>query len=531
MLWRFRAAPLERRIMVYGSLCSTWPVHSGILVEGGTLFAASGVIDYDGTYVYALDAVTGALKWENGTTGHLREDIRKGVSAQGILTVHGGRLWMAGGNVVSPVSFDIETGEYLGKGPHDGSPRANRGEEIGVLNDRFLVFGGRLRYSAMENVVNPGGFEIAEIGPDKGLEGPMHLFRGRVPGAWNGSRVICVDGRFSAPACYSLTDVCEYATARSRDRIPQPLWRMELPDDSDVVSMALAGNAVAFVYRTKIFRRIQPRWTFCTLNPMDGSLISQARLQTPALPGGLLVDGDGRVVIAGTGGEVTCYADAAELLTQMEPLIKMAAEDPASKEEAIRRLTRLLSDILDQENRRRLLATLAELGVDVGRDSRRQGFITHWHLWGPVPFSTNDPIDKEFLGEPNVNVETPHSLGPKEIPWREFVTELGSGEMELTRIYGECAGHAIYAYAEVNLAEARNLLLKVGSDDGIRVWFNGEHLGTIDAYRSYAPDQNEFPVQGRQGKNTILVKVTQGGGGWAFGARLTDRQGGPIDLN
>ena len=33
LLWRFRAAPIERRIMAYGSLCSTWPVNSGVLVS------------------------------------------------------------------------------------------------------------------------------------------------------------------------------------------------------------------------------------------------------------------------------------------------------------------------------------------------------------------------------------------------------------------------------------------------------------------------------------------------------------------
>src|SRR5207244_5017764 len=41
--WRFRAAPVERTMPVYGSLSSTWPVGSGVLVEGGVAFAAAGI--------------------------------------------------------------------------------------------------------------------------------------------------------------------------------------------------------------------------------------------------------------------------------------------------------------------------------------------------------------------------------------------------------------------------------------------------------------------------------------------------------
>ena len=45
LLWRFRVAPVDRRIMVYGALCSTWPVNSGVLVADGVAYAAAGIID------------------------------------------------------------------------------------------------------------------------------------------------------------------------------------------------------------------------------------------------------------------------------------------------------------------------------------------------------------------------------------------------------------------------------------------------------------------------------------------------------
>ncbi|HNR32091.1 MAG TPA: PQQ-binding-like beta-propeller repeat protein, partial [Candidatus Hydrogenedentes bacterium] len=74
LLWKFRAVPVERRTMIYGALGSKWPVNTGVLVRDGVAYFAAGIIDYDGTYVYAVDAATGALKWVNNTTGHLDKE-------------------------------------------------------------------------------------------------------------------------------------------------------------------------------------------------------------------------------------------------------------------------------------------------------------------------------------------------------------------------------------------------------------------------------------------------------------------------
>jgi outer membrane protein assembly factor BamB len=115
-LWRFRAAPRERRINVHGSLESNWPIGSGVLVHDGVVYAAAGITSYDGTHVFALDAVTGAVRWQNNTSGRLAGDDRAtGVSVQGHLLLHGDRLYLAGGNIVSPAEYDLADGRCLNK--------------------------------------------------------------------------------------------------------------------------------------------------------------------------------------------------------------------------------------------------------------------------------------------------------------------------------------------------------------------------------------------------------------------------------
>ena len=61
LLWRYRAAPAERRIVVSGRMESSWPVVGGILVQNDLAYAAAGRnsgVD-GGVYLHALEPATG----------------------------------------------------------------------------------------------------------------------------------------------------------------------------------------------------------------------------------------------------------------------------------------------------------------------------------------------------------------------------------------------------------------------------------------------------------------------------------------
>ncbi len=166
-LWKFRAAPAERSILVHGRLLSNWPVGSGVLLHKGVLYAAAGITSYDGTHVYALDAKTGKIRWQNNTSGRLVSGERvTGVSVQGHLLLHNERLYLAGGNVVSPAIYDLQTGACLNKlenewwdRPPDAKERfpaqpknremfqrAPRGRELFLVDGQVRVF-DQLLYS------------------------------------------------------------------------------------------------------------------------------------------------------------------------------------------------------------------------------------------------------------------------------------------------------------------------------------------------------------------------------------------------
>ncbi len=66
LLWKFRAAPIDRRVLVCGQLESLWPVTGGVLVQDGRAYFTAGRMSnlIGGLVGYAVDARTGELIWK-----------------------------------------------------------------------------------------------------------------------------------------------------------------------------------------------------------------------------------------------------------------------------------------------------------------------------------------------------------------------------------------------------------------------------------------------------------------------------------
>ena len=75
-----------------------------------------------------------------------------------------------------------------------------------------------------------------------------------------------------------------------------------------------------------------------------------------------------------------------------------------------------------------------------------------------------------------------------------------------------------YAMAEFESSHDRSVTLACTSDDGLRIWLNGEQVYTNEASRPCSfnlPDR--VTVQLRKGRNHLLAKITNYTNGWAFG--------------
>ena len=81
---------------------------------------------------------------------------------------------------------------------------------------------------------------------------------------------------------------------------------------------------------------------------------------------------------------------------------------------------------------------------------------------------------------------------------------------------------ATYLYRTVEAEEAGPVEFYFGSDDGIKVWLNGQSIHENKIGRSALPDQDRVRATLRTGTNHLLVKIANGGGksGFYFRARL-----------
>ncbi|MEK6236877.1 MAG: PQQ-binding-like beta-propeller repeat protein, partial [Planctomycetales bacterium] len=120
LVWRFRAAPVNRRIVAYGQLESARPVTGGVLVyEDLAYFVVGrhGASD-GGLLVQAVEPKTGKLVWAANAEGH------NGVPD--VLTAGGGTIQMASWEV------DAATGK-----PRSAGQGRLRGGRLGLLNDAW----------------------------------------------------------------------------------------------------------------------------------------------------------------------------------------------------------------------------------------------------------------------------------------------------------------------------------------------------------------------------------------------------------
>ena len=118
LVWKFQAAPLDRRILGNKRLISSYPVRGGIVIDDGVVYFGASIFPLMGTFLYALDAETGKMVWINDREGsrfmkqpHGGSQSFAGVAPQGPFAMAGGKLLVAGGRSV-PACFDKATGEY-----------------------------------------------------------------------------------------------------------------------------------------------------------------------------------------------------------------------------------------------------------------------------------------------------------------------------------------------------------------------------------------------------------------------------------
>ncbi|CAN5239370.1 hypothetical protein BH23BAC1_BH23BAC1_47420 [soil metagenome] len=108
----------------------------------------------------------------------------------------------------------------------------------------------------------------------------------------------------------------------------------------------------------------------------------------------------------------------------------------------------------------------------------------------------------------------------KEVNWKLISSE--EDIIDLDQIYDQKDFVYAYALAEIIAQEEKNVILAVGSDDGIKIWQNFKLIHDNWIPRGINKDDDLIPIKLKKGSNQILIKVQDIQQGWAFTARLLD---------
>jgi hypothetical protein len=111
------------------------------------------------------------------------------------------------------------------------------------------------------------------------------------------------------------------------------------------------------------------------------------------------------------------------------------------------------------------------------------------------------------------------TIGKKDYQW--FVLENYYGAINLTKKYDDWF-QISYAWAQIDMPEEKKGVLGIGSDDGVKVWLNGELVHENWIVRGLELNNDRVPVSFKKGANQLVIKIQNRGGPWGFCCRLLD---------
>lgn len=339
--------------MAFDQLVSTWPVNSGVLIHEGVAYFGAGIVDRDGTYIYALNAKTGAIRWQNTESGHLEKDLHKGASLNGCFTLSSNRLWMASGNAYSPVGYDLATGATIVPGYASSSvyDPVRRGRDIGVFLNEYVVHGGYPLFSSQDEWLTGGKgdkYAFTQIQADGTLKFPeLEVLTVALLPAWDQRSVLTsfTEKRLHGIEVWDSEKTRAFIRAELSKRPDVNKKFMEQPsgkakkasfvstleglgqDDAEpdyemklwknpplgcIYSVVLADNAALVVWGNGMADEIRTKWTMAAMNREDGKELWKISLPSEPVLNGLCVTRNGDLALTLADGRLLFVGSESE---------------------------------------------------------------------------------------------------------------------------------------------------------------------------------------------------------------------------
>jgi len=145
--------------------------------------------------------------------------------------------------------------------------------------------------------------------------------------------------------------------------------------------------------------------------------------------------------------------------------------------------------------------------------------VNNWLVAGPFPNENCKGFDAVYPPEQAKTLD--ETL--KAAEWKQVTA--ANGILNLLPHFRPNTNVVAYALTLIEAPSDLTTDLLIGSDDGVKVWLNGELVHNNHAHRGLSVDQDRVQVRLKRGTNLLLVKVENVGGDWAVAVRVRDPDG------
>jgi len=174
----------------------------------------------------------------------------------------------------------------------------------------------------------------------------------------------------------------------------------------------------------------------------------------------------------------------------------------------------------------------SEFGLSDKADEHIQktGLITEdaWMVLGPFDNADGIGHDTAYISEDITEIDLTAKYNGLNgmVSWKQFSDEELDGYIHLGE--DNVNWQVSYAFTTVYSPDERKVEIRYDSDDQGKVWLNGKEVFSHTKAFMAIVDTYTIPVTLKAGINSILTKVCNEEGGWAFYMRITDSDGKPF---
>jgi hypothetical protein len=221
----------------------------------------------------------------------------------------------------------------------------------------------------------------------------------------------------------------------------------------------------------------------------------------------------------------------------VERVVKLAEAELEKKDSKAARASfeKALTGACDPDQVDAIAKALEKLGAKVDL-AKHYGAVLQWHLITPFDHKKGAGWDVAYPPEKGIDLTASYKgADGKEAKWVEFTTASPTGVVDLNKKLGNLKGTIAYACAFVDSPAEREVELRAGCINGLKVWLNGKQVFANEEYH-HGMRMDQYAARGtlQKGKNTILLKVAQNeqkekwAQDWQFQLRLCDSVGAAV---